>query len=796
MFKNIYRKVAAITIVALIGSTTVQAAVQASYYVDYDNGSDNNAGTNVSFPLKTLAAAKAKVDANNNNMTGDIIVYLRGGTHYLDNLVEFKAADSGNNGFKVIYRNYANELPVLSAGTPITNWSNEGGGIWSASVPAGFTFRQLYVNGQKRIRARTPNVGSYYETLGWTSNSDRRQKVNASEISNWDNLGEVEIAEAKTFVQMRYRIDSYTVSNGTAYVVPKEPDRANMFVWSAGLPKGPGVYFFENAYEFIDSDGEWYLNTSENKVYYRPASNENLASAEVIAPKLETALKFSANASNITLFGVQVSHSTWLRPSTDGLMVSQGGFFKYYDNAVKYYGVTPAAIVVVTANNLHFERNKIKYVGGNGINFYGNTRDNVVIGNVFYETADAAIVVGAHHPAGYNYSLNNNKNTDELITNNYFHKTGSDYHSGSGVMSTSPTRIGIIHNEFNDMKVFAVNAGWGAYNSNDPMDGTQIKYNRFEKISYMGSDASAIHFRNDATSGLVQENYFLDVQRTITPTGGTAGSGTDLINGVAVYLDNDAAHNMLLNNAMDNVNIPIATWSATGSPNYDVVNPVNNPTKKQDIIDNAGIQSWYIDIKNLADSGSIGKNLEPNYEYSWMIADHRFNETSGASPLGLTTDTSGGVVDTQSGNLRLADSSGSSRVSVLREIQAQEDSLMFEFKSYAAQTNQNAYYILRDSGEIKVLFAFGSNGQLRAWDGTQAVNLASYQANTDYLVHIVADPQTDTYDVYINGVLEAQDFDFRSPATSLNEVYIHTANSGLGTQYIKGFNVKTHTTAP
>src|SRR4051812_28750805 len=52
---------------------------QASYYVS-PTGSDSNAGT-LAAPFLTIEKARQVVDTINSSMTGDIFVYLRGGTY-------------------------------------------------------------------------------------------------------------------------------------------------------------------------------------------------------------------------------------------------------------------------------------------------------------------------------------------------------------------------------------------------------------------------------------------------------------------------------------------------------------------------------------------------------------------------------------------------------------------------------------------------------------------------------------------------------------------------------------------
>ena len=75
--------------------------------------------------------------------------------------------DSGTSQTPVVYAAYPRELPVLSGGQSIGGWKPAAGkpGAWMAEVPevkeGRAYFHQLFVNGQRRQRARTPNAGFF-----------------------------------------------------------------------------------------------------------------------------------------------------------------------------------------------------------------------------------------------------------------------------------------------------------------------------------------------------------------------------------------------------------------------------------------------------------------------------------------------------------------------------------------------------------------------------------------------------------------------------------------------------------
>ncbi|MFI7300722.1 right-handed parallel beta-helix repeat-containing protein, partial [Streptomyces sp. NPDC050121] len=87
--------VTALPVVLLTSLTTAapaSAATQATYYVA-PNGNDGNPGT-ITAPFKTLQHARDVVRMVNDNMTGDINVYLRGGNYPVSSTIGFTSADS------------------------------------------------------------------------------------------------------------------------------------------------------------------------------------------------------------------------------------------------------------------------------------------------------------------------------------------------------------------------------------------------------------------------------------------------------------------------------------------------------------------------------------------------------------------------------------------------------------------------------------------------------------------------------------------------------------------------------
>ena len=96
-------------------------------------------------------------------LAGPVTVLLRGGTYRVSQAIEFTPEDSGTREAPIVYAAYPGERPVISGGRPIRGWQQGDGALWTAQIDevrsGAWNFHQLFVNGQRRVRARTPEPG-------------------------------------------------------------------------------------------------------------------------------------------------------------------------------------------------------------------------------------------------------------------------------------------------------------------------------------------------------------------------------------------------------------------------------------------------------------------------------------------------------------------------------------------------------------------------------------------------------------------------------------------------------------
>ncbi len=116
-------------------------------------------------PLATLTRARdvvrqIRAKADKRTPPG-VKVLVRGGKHFLSQPLVLDARDGGTEESPVVYQAYPGEKPVLSGGRRVGGWKPYQGKIVQADIPEGaggkWKFRQLFYNGRRQVRARTPH---------------------------------------------------------------------------------------------------------------------------------------------------------------------------------------------------------------------------------------------------------------------------------------------------------------------------------------------------------------------------------------------------------------------------------------------------------------------------------------------------------------------------------------------------------------------------------------------------------------------------------------------------------------
>ncbi|HEY8980516.1 MAG TPA: right-handed parallel beta-helix repeat-containing protein, partial [Streptomyces sp.] len=548
-------------LLASLTTTPASAAVQATYYVA-PGGSDSNAGT-ISAPFKTLQHARDVVRTVNDNMTGDINVFLRGGTYPVSSTIDFTSADSGTNGHQIVYAAYPGEKPVLDGGVQVSGWTRHSGNIWKATLDRDDKLRALYVNGKRaQMASKTINTTGCYGTYtvvagqapwAWESGSQcDGAKYSLSDLpAVVSNQDDVEILSATTWTTAVVGVRQITTSSDGANRVAlfQQPGAAIAQAPPYGPFRASGSHTFMNAYEFLDQPGEFYFDKTARTLYYYKSSSEDMTSAQVFAPNhVSTLLRIAGtsrtdHARNITFSGLTVEHSDWNLVEVAGSVFRQGTqgnassnvYARQNFHAYTYRNVDlpPAAVQIENADGIVLRGNTVQHTGADGITLANDVTDSQLTGNVTNDIGGSAITVGhpQHVYIGDYTSANHEKYPVDVeglcknisITDNYLYDSAVLFQGSSPVSAYFVDSLSVRHNRIEKSPWAGITLGWGWWNfdgstnSVNPGNPTTtaknntIKYNEIIDTMQVLGDSAPIYTLGSQPGTEISDNYIKGV---------------------------------------------------------------------------------------------------------------------------------------------------------------------------------------------------------------------------------------------------------------------------------------------
>ncbi|MCJ8014443.1 LamG domain-containing protein [Paenibacillus sp. KQZ6P-2] len=611
----------------VIPGPVVRADTKATYYVDPVNGQDTNDGMSTTTAFRTIEHARDVVRTINANMTDDIEVKLRGGTYTLNSTLNFTDADSGTNGFNIIYSAYNGEKPVISGGKQITGWTlyDASKNIYTAYAGGDIETRQLFVNGNRATRARStgaPSPLTFVKASGYTATGNVLANSTIP-MHNWGNKSDIEFVYKNQWTAPRIGVSTITNNGTTTTFTMKQPGWG--FVTNKGGTSVGGTFnsngipwYIENAYELLDAEGEWYLDRATDYFYYKPRSGENLSTASVIVPTLEELVRIQGSdldhkASNIQFKGVTFSYATYLRVNGDrGLPDAQNNVLR--DDLGET--IINAAINLKYAHSIKFERDIFEHLGGTGLNMYTGSQDNLVVGTVFTDISGNGIQVGdytgLYNVGSENYAQSTDprvmlRNND--INNSYFYKIGAEYFASTAIAASLPQDMDITHNEIGNVPYSGIHVGWGWGTTPTTVhERSNIQYNYIHDDMALLADGGAI-YTNGSTNGsstnkgMISNNYIQNEWNTngaLYPDEGSSWYDiTDnVVNNSSRYLLiwKNTIHDIDVNNTYTTTSNNTNAGTNTKVTNTTVVSNGNWPPAALAIMDRAGIEAGYQDI--------------------------------------------------------------------------------------------------------------------------------------------------------------------------------------------------------
>ncbi len=510
-------------------------------------GNDTNPGT-VDAPFQTITRARDAVRAVNTNMTGDINVYLRKGTYRITSTVAFGPQDSGTNGHRVVYQAYPGEMPVLNGATQVTGWASSGANIYKASLSRSTKLRNLYVNDaratltSKTVAAKGAS-GTYSVTAGqaawaWASGSNADGVTYApTDVPNVaNNKDDLEIINGTTWNENIVCVrDVTTSSDGSRVLLLQQPYGAiaQLPGWSSGFT-ATGTHTIYNAFELLNSAGQFYFDKTAGTLYYYPRSGENMTSADVEVPGVTELIEIAGTSTtnrvrNLTFQGLTFANTDWSLASVAGSCgkaTVQGatvfiayGDGNWHNSKYEITDTLPGMIQVTSADSISFVGNVVKHSGSEGISMINDVINSNITGNLIIDIAGSGITVG--HPQ-HVYLADGGAHekyapgvegicTANLISNNVLTNLSMlpGFGGHAGVTAFFVNNLKVINNYVQTTAYNGINLGWGWSNFPDSTTSKNnvVNNNRLLNTLSRLHDSGAVYTLGQMPGTTVNQNY-------------------------------------------------------------------------------------------------------------------------------------------------------------------------------------------------------------------------------------------------------------------------------------------------